>query len=91
MERGVIKPGNRPWASPIVLVQKKSGKWRFCTDYHRLNDITKKDAYPLPRIDDTLDMLGGASYFATLDLANGYLQVAMDEADRASTSLRGCW
>ena len=53
----VIEPGGGPWASPIVLVKKKSGEWRFCIDYRKLNDITKKDAYPLPRIDDTLDML----------------------------------
>ena len=87
LERGVIEPGNGPWASPIVLVQKKSGEWRFCIDYRKLNDITKKDAYPLPRIDDTLDMLGGARYFATVDLASGYWQVAMDEADREKTAV----
>ena len=87
LDKGVIEPGGGPWASPIVLVKKKSGEWRFCIDYRKLNEVTKKDAYPLPRIDDTLDMLSGAKYFSTLDLASGYWQVAMDESDREKTAV----
>ena len=57
LKRGVIEQSSRPWASPIVLVKKKDGSTRFCVDYRGLNDITIKDSYPLPRIDDSLDAL----------------------------------
>ena len=66
-----------PWALPIVLVQKKDGTTWFCVDYHKLNAVTHKDTYPLPRIDDTLDMLHGSKWFSTLDLASGYWQVEL--------------
>ncbi|CAG5048976.1 unnamed protein product [Parnassius apollo] len=56
---GVIEPSSCPWCSTVVLVKKKDCSMRFCVDYRRLNDVTKKDSYPLPRIDDTLDMLRG--------------------------------
>ena len=64
----MVEPSSSPWASPIVLVQK------FCVDYRRLNSLTKLDVFPLPRIDDTLDLLAGKQYFTTLDLAAGYWQ-----------------
>lgn len=70
----VIEPIHRPWASPVGLVQKKDGTWRFCVEYCRLNTITRKDAYPLPRMDDVLELLHG---FSTLDLASGYWQVTV--------------
>ena len=60
-QQGVIQPSSSPWASPVVLVPKKNGTHRFCIDYRRLNSITKKDVYPLPRIDDILDTLEGLS------------------------------
>ena len=57
LQKDVIQPSSSPWASPVVLVQKKDGSYRFCVDYRKLNRITRKDAYPLPRVDDTLDAL----------------------------------
>ena len=86
LARDVIQPSKSPWASPIVVVRKKDGSARFCVDYRKLNSITHKDAYPLPRIDDTLDTLAGSQWFSTLDLVSGYWQVEVAESDRAKTA-----
>ena len=85
-EQGIVKPSTSPWSSPIVLVPKKDGTLRFCVDYRRLNSITKKDVYPLPRIDDILDTLGGCKYFSTLDLSSGYWQIEMDKESAEKTA-----
>ena len=82
----VIQPSKSPWASPIVLVRNKDNSLRFCVDYRKLNDVTFKDAYPLPRIDDTLNTLAGSKWFSTLDLLSGYWQVEVAEEDRAKTA-----
>ena len=70
----------------MVLVRKKDGKTRFCVDFRKLNDCTRKDAQPLPRIDESLDALGGACFFSTLDLASGYWQVMMDPKIKEKTA-----
>ena len=86
LEKGVIRASSSPYSSPIVLVRKKSGEIRLCIDYRRINSITKRDSFPLPRIEECLDALGGSKYFSTLDLASGYHQVAMAEEDKAKTA-----
>eukprot|EP00731_Ephydatia_muelleri_P009815 Em0005g401a len=78
LEKRVIQPSDSPWSSPIVLVKKKDGSVRFRIDYRKVNAITRKDAYPLPRVDDTLDTLAGSRLFTTLDLKNGYWQVEVE-------------
>ena len=61
---GVIRPSVSACASTVVLVKKRDGQYRFCVDYRKLNSVTTKDSYPLPRVDDNLDALGGAQYFS---------------------------
>jgi len=72
LEQGVIQHSQILWASPIVLVAKRDGTMRFCVDYRHLNSATKMDAFPMPRIDDPIDILGQSKYFSTLDLRSGY-------------------
>eukprot|EP00118_Oscarella_pearsei_P023612 m.284268 g.284268 ORF g.284268 m.284268 type:complete len:434 (+) comp40678_c0_seq9:2291-3592(+) len=86
LERGIVRPSMSPWSAPVVLVRKKEGRFRFCVDYRGLNDLTIRDSYPLPRIDETLESLGGAKYFTTLDLASGYWQVEMEPRDAQKTA-----
>ncbi|KAL0161382.1 hypothetical protein M9458_045107, partial [Cirrhinus mrigala] len=86
LEAQIIRESCSPYASPIVLVKKKDGSLRMCVDYRQLNSKTRKDAFPLPRIEETLDALTGARWFSTLDLASGYNQVPVTEGDKAKTA-----
>lgn len=83
---GVIKESRSPYASPIVLARKKSGKLRMCVDYRTLNQRTIPDQYTVPRIDDALDSLAGSKWFSVLDLRSGYYQIPMAEEDKEKTA-----
>ena len=82
LDQGVIQPSISPWASPIVLVRKKDGTYRFCVDYWKINSVITRDAQPLPRADDLLDALQGCDLFASLDLRSGYWQLSVSPEDR---------
>nr|XP_012234646.1 PREDICTED: uncharacterized protein K02A2.6-like [Linepithema humile] len=83
---GVIEASTSAWSSPVVIVRKKDGTHRFCIDYRKLNDVSEKDAYPLPHITATLEKLRGARYLSTLDLKNGYWQVSLSKESRPVTA-----
>ncbi len=84
-KEGTIVKSSDPWCSPIVMVRKKDSTIRFCVDNGKLNYLTHKDAYPLPRIDDMLEALRGAKYFCSIDLASGYWQIKVTDKDREKT------
>ncbi|XP_077936125.1 uncharacterized protein LOC144383152 [Gasterosteus aculeatus] len=85
LELGVIE-SNSAWCSPIVLVAKKDGSVRFCVDYRRVNDVSRFDAYPMPRVDELLDRLGTARFFTTLDLTKGYWQIPLSPESKEKTA-----
>ena len=86
MAQGVIQHSSSLWASPVILVEKRDGSYHFCVDYRCLNAVTKIDVFPLPHVDDTLDMLSQTRYFSTLDLTAGYWQVQMDNDSQEKTA-----
>jgi transposase InsO family protein len=86
LKAGVIEPANSEWASPVVLITKKDGSVRFCVDYRKLNALTVKDTYPLPRMDECLDSLGDAVLFTTLDCNSGYWQIPVTDEDKDKTA-----
>ena len=88
LESRVIEPSDSPWASPVYLVKKKDGTYRFCVDYRRVNSVSKRDPFPIPDIHDALDHLRGSRYFATIDLLSCYWQLGM--TDRAKERSAFC-
>ncbi|KAE8721419.1 Detected protein of unknown function [Hibiscus syriacus] len=88
LDRGFIRPSVSPWGAPVLFVKKKDGTLRLCIDYRKLNKLTVKNKYPLPRIDDLFDQFRGASIFSKIDLRSGYYQLKLKDSDIPKTAFR---
>ena len=88
LQQGIIRPSQSPYTSQVVIVHKKTGEIHLCMDYHKLNSITVRGAFPLPRIDEALQAVHSSNWFSSFDLAQGYLQLAMEESDIKKTAFR---
>jgi Reverse transcriptase (RNA-dependent DNA polymerase) len=87
LAENIIEPATSEWSSPVVLVPERDGGMRFCVDYRKLNNLTERDVYPLPRLDECIDCLGDAVVFSTLDANSGYWQVSMHPNDGDKTTV----
>ena len=88
LDKGYIRPSVSPWGAPVLFMKKKDGTLRLCIDYRKLNQVTVKNKYPLPRIDDLFDQLQGAEVFSKIDLRSGYHQLKIAEQDIPKTAFR---
>jgi hypothetical protein len=86
LEKGYIRPSTSPWAALVLFVEKKDGRNRMCIDYRALNEVTIKNKYPLPRIEDLFDQLRGASVFSKIDMRSGYHQLRIRPSDVPKTT-----
>jgi hypothetical protein len=86
LEKGFIRPSSSSWGATVIFMLKKDGTQRLCVDYHALNEVTIKNKYPLPRIDDLFDQLRGACEFSKIDLRSGYHQLKVQECDILKTA-----
>ena len=86
--KGFIRSSASPWGAPVLFVKKKDGTLRLCVDYQKLNRVTVKNKYPLPRIEDLFDQLNGACYFSKIDLRSGYHQLRVRDSDIPKTAFR---
>jgi hypothetical protein len=86
LEKGYIRPSTSPWSAPVLFVEKKDGTKRMCIDYRALNEVTVKNKYPLPRIEDLFDQLRGASVFSKIDLRSGYHHLRIRPTDIPKTT-----
>jgi hypothetical protein len=86
LEKGFIRPSSSPWGAPVIFVPKNDGTQRLCVDYRALNEVTVKNKYLLPRIDDLFDQLHGACVFSKIDLRSGYHQLKIRECDIPKTA-----
>ena len=86
LDKGYVQPSSSPWGAPVLFVEKKDGTQRMCIDYRSLNEVTIKNKYPLPRIDDLFDQLKGACVFSKIDLRSGYHQLRIRRTDIPKTA-----
>lgn len=88
LEAGIIEPSKSKWSTPILLIKKPNNKYRFCLNFCRLNEVLKKDAYPLPYMNAILDQIRPADYLSTIDLSQVYLQIPLKKKSKEYTAYR---